>query len=119
MAYDYISRMKVMCKLKYTGDSETDYVIAKLRAMVRNIPAENVTPVKLTGANTNFQRITASPEALAAWIIESQKRDPSILWRHDDHGCADLDEDFECTDELQARCIVDWLNSPAERGDQT
>lgn len=65
-------------------------------------------------ANTNFQRITANPEALAAWIIESQKRAPSVLWCHDDHGCADLDEDFKCTDELQARCIVDWLNSARE-----
>lgn len=60
---------------------------------------------------TNFDRIAASPEALAAWIIESQKHDLYCLWCHDDHGCADLDEDFDCTDELQARCIVDWLNS--------
>ena len=65
---------------------------------------------------TNFETITKSPEVFAKAIVEWQKSDPSINWCKDEFGCATMDDNFICTDEMQASCVLRWLNTQKQPG---
>ena len=63
---------------------------------------------------TNADRIRGmTDDELAALIVKWQKQDPALNWCKDEFGCMDLGENFICTDELETKCVINWLRQPA------
>lgn len=61
---------------------------------------------------TVFEGITRNLEVFAAFLIDTDGTDLSLLWCKDEPGCLSAGEEFVCTEELHTQCVLSWLRSP-------
>lgn len=75
----------------------------------------NRRPAPENKPQTNADRIRSmTDDELAALIVKRQEEDPSLNWCKDEFGCMDLGENFICTDKLETKCVVNWLQQPTK-----
>lgn len=66
---------------------------------------------------TNYEKYAGTPERFAEFVAELEKEgdlEGYLSHQYCKGDCSETDEDMYCKDENQQKCILAWLNRPAQ-----
>lgn len=66
---------------------------------------------------TNYDKCAGTPERFAKFIVRMENEgyvEGYLSHQYCKGDCSETGEDMYCTDENQKKCILAWLNSPAQ-----